>query len=173
MDAAVIFPDNRPIIFLTKNQSYSAWQLFILAHELGHLGCGHVKPEHSLVDDDLGAKSPGPDSNDVEEIAADLWAKKLLTVTKTGLHRLTLCQHPVDLARMAQEEARTHRTDAGHLILRAAFQTENWQLANAALKVLEPQPQGLELARQAALLNLDLGTVADDSREFLEEMIGA
>ena len=173
MDAAVIFPDNRPVVFLTKNQSFSAWQLFILAHELGHLGCGHVKPEHSLVDDDLGEDSGGPESRDVEELAADLWAKKLLAVTSLALDRLKLCQDPGELARVSQEEAKTHRTDAGHLILRAAFQTKNWQLANAALKVLEPQPRGLELARQAARLNLDLGTVADDSREFLDGMIGA
>src|SRR5208282_5710580 len=173
MDAAVIFPDDRPIVFLTKNQSFSAWQLFILAHELGHLGCGHVKPAQSLVDDDLNKDSSDPDERDAEELAADRWAKNLLAVTKLALHRLMLCQHPNELARVAQEEAKTHRTDAGHLILRAAFQTQSWQLANAALNVLEPEPRGLDLARQAARLNLDLGQVADDSREFLEEIIGA
>lgn len=171
MDAAVISPGDRPVVFLTKNQSFSAWQLFILAHELGHLGRGHVKPEHSLVDDDLGEGSAEAELRDDEEVAADLWAKRLLAVKNSALDKLRLCEHPRELARLAQEEAKKHQTDAGHLILRVAFQTDNWQLANAALSVLEPEPQGLELARQAARLNLDLGAVADDSREFLEGMI--
>jgi hypothetical protein len=54
MDAATVYPAGRPVVLLTKNQQISAWQLFILSHELGHLGCGHVVPDGTLIDDDLG-----------------------------------------------------------------------------------------------------------------------
>ena len=173
MDAAVMFPDDRPIVFLTKKQPSSGWQLFILAHELGHLGRGHVMREHSLIDDDLIGDSGGPNLHDSEEAAADIWAKDLLAVTESVIEKLKDYRDPVELAHRAQKEAKSYQTDAGHLILRAAFHTKNWQLANAALQVLEPQPRGLDLAREAARLNLSLDEVADDSREFLEGMISA
>lgn len=65
---------SRYAIVLCRNHRYSAWPLFILAHELGHIARGHLKQDGLLVDDDNWA-------TDVEgaEKEANDFAVKLLT----------------------------------------------------------------------------------------------
>jgi Zn-dependent peptidase ImmA (M78 family) len=172
MDAAVMFSGDRPVVLLTRNQAVSAWQLFILSHELGHLGCGHVRPEEMLVDDDLGEEWGASGVIDEEERAADTWAKRLLAGQDSIRFEFNGFWSPNGLAHAAQEQAATLQTDAGHLILRIAFETKNWALANAALKVLEPKPGAIEFAREVARGFLDFDALADDSREFLELTVG-
>ncbi len=172
MDAAVIFPSDRPVVLLTKNQPVSAWQLFILSHELGHLGRGHVKPDGTLIDDDLGQDWGASNVRDQEELAADEWARVLLAGEDPIQFEFSGHWSPNGLARAAQEQAKALQTDAGHLVLRIAFETKNWALANAALKVLEPQPRAIEFAQEVAREFLNFDALADDSREFLENTVG-
>ncbi|MGC4005756.1 MAG: hypothetical protein QM811_22605 [Pirellulales bacterium] len=42
MDGMVVMTDSRPVIVISKNAKYSAWLLFVLAHEIGHIALGHV-----------------------------------------------------------------------------------------------------------------------------------
>jgi hypothetical protein len=172
MDAAVLFVADRPIVLLTKNQPVSTWQLFILSHELGHIGCGHAKPDEPLVDINLGQDWGTSETKDSEEIAADAWAKKLLAGDNPSLLEIKDYDSPNALARAAQKQAKALQTDAGHLILRAAFHTNNWALANEALKVLGPKPRAFELACEVARSFLDFDALGDDSREFLDHWIG-
>ena len=141
---------------MTKNHPVSAWQLFILSHELGHLGCGHLKPEQTLVDDNLGEERGTLAELDAEELAADAWAKVLLAGADSIWFEFSGYWSPNALARAAQEQAKDLQTDAGHLILRIAFETKNWALANAALKVLEPKPRAIEFAREVAKESLEV-----------------
>jgi Zn-dependent peptidase ImmA (M78 family) len=173
MDAVVVSLEDRPLVLLTKNQSVSAWQLFILAHELGHLALGHVGLNRSLVDEDFGGEQQSPRERDVEEIAADKWAKTLLA----GRDDLSLeVEGPLTangLARAAQDLAQTLQIDAGHLILLFAFRTGEWAVANTALRVLDPAPEALALARAAALESLDLDALSDDNREFVGSLLSS
>jgi hypothetical protein len=172
MDAAVIFDGNRPVVLLTKNQPVSAWQLFILSHELGHLGSGHVMPEQTLIDDDLDQDRGTSDQLDGEERTADSWAKALLAGEVGIRFDLSGFWSPNGLAHAALAKGRELRIDPGHLILKVGFETRDWALANAALKVLEPQTRAIDLAREAAQEYLDFGALAEDSSEFLEQAVG-
>ncbi len=172
LDAATNFSGARPVIILTKNHPISAWQLFFLSHELGHIASGHVRPHETLIDEDLTENWPISVKRDSEEQAADRWAKVLLTGIEDIRFEIKGQLSPNGLARAAQEQARVTRTDAGHLILRFAFETKNWPLANAALRVLEPEGRALDFAREVARDSLDLDAIADDAREFLEKSVG-
>jgi Zn-dependent peptidase ImmA (M78 family) len=73
-DGMAVRVGSRYAIVLCRNHRYSAWPLFILAHELGHIARGHLKQDGLLVDDDNWA-------TDVEgaEKEANDFAVKLLT----------------------------------------------------------------------------------------------
>lgn len=173
MEGTVVFLEDRPVVLLTKNQAASAWQLFILAHELGHLALSHVVLNQSLVDEDLLGEQRGSSEPDIEEIAADNWAKILLAGREDLRLELQGTLTANGLARAAQERAAELQTDAGHLILLFAFQTNGWAIANAALSVLEPKPESLTLSRAAALENLDREALSDDNREFLDGLLSS
>jgi hypothetical protein len=172
MDAATDFSGTRPVVLLTKNFQVSAWQLFFLSHELGHIACGHVTRDEPLIAENLDEDWGVLGLRDSEERAADKWAKTVLGGADEMRFETSGQMTPNGLARAAQEQARLHQTDAGHLILRLAFETKNWPLANAALKVLEPEPKALDFARDVAREFLDLDEVGDDAREFLQETVG-
>jgi len=173
MDATVSFLEDRPIVLLTKNQGASAWQLFFLAHELGHVAMDHVALNQSLVDEDLLGEQRSHAEADAEEIAADRWAKILLAGRDDLVLEVEGTLTANGLARAAQERAAKLQTDAGHLILLFAFQTNGWAIANAALSILEPNPEALVLARAAALENLDRDALSNDNREFLNELLSS
>lgn len=171
MDAAIVFPGNRPVVTLARNQNSSAWQLFILAHEIGHIALSHVGPRRSLIDQDLVNEQKPPTEIDAEEAAADAWAKVLLAGREDIRVEARGPVTPNGLARAAQSLAEPRQTDAGHLILLYAFQTQQWAVSNAALSVLEPTPRALHLARQVALANLNREALSDDNREFIGRLL--
>ncbi len=171
MDATVVFLEDRPVVLLTKNQSASAWQLFFLAHELGHVALDHVTLTQSLVDEELFGDQRSHAETDGEEIAADRWAKILLSGRDDLVLGVEGTLTANGLARAAQERATKLGTDAGHLILLFAFQTNGWAVANAALGVLEPKPEALAPARAAALENLNRDALSEDSGEFLNSLL--
>jgi len=64
----------RPVIVLCKKDTYTAWMLFILAHELGHIALGHIEEDGVLVDESMKHNV-----QDQEEAAANAFAIELLT----------------------------------------------------------------------------------------------
>ena len=63
----------RPVIVLCKNDNFSAWLLFILAHELGHIALGHVEDDGLLIDESIKNNVV-----DKEETEANAFAIELL-----------------------------------------------------------------------------------------------
>ena len=63
-------------VVLSKNAKHSAWLLFILTHELGHIVQGHVSRDGVLVDELVDRSI-----RDKEEKAANAFALELLTGT--------------------------------------------------------------------------------------------
>jgi len=65
--------DGHTAIVICKQDKYSAWLLFILAHEIGHVALGHIKNNEVLLDEDV------KELGDEDEKQADLFAIELLT----------------------------------------------------------------------------------------------
>ncbi|NJM40747.1 MAG: ImmA/IrrE family metallo-endopeptidase, partial [Anaerolineae bacterium] len=74
IDGLATCADGRLAIAISKVSKHSAWLLFVLAHELGHIALGHLN-KHAVVVD---AKVE-PDSKDSDEEAANRFANELLT----------------------------------------------------------------------------------------------
>jgi hypothetical protein len=70
--------DGRPVVVLCKRAKYSAWLLFILAHELGHIANRHIASNGALIDDLIDEASA-----DIEEQQANALAVELLTGSPT------------------------------------------------------------------------------------------
>src|SRR5258706_1890857 len=74
MDGAAWVNLDRQAIILCKKTPFSAWLLFILAHELGHIVLKHLDAQGILVDEEIDRHS-----SDHEERAANEFALELLT----------------------------------------------------------------------------------------------
>ena len=53
MDAVAIKVSERPVIALTKNINMQVEFCLALAHELGHIACGHLENNSLLIDEKL------------------------------------------------------------------------------------------------------------------------
>ncbi len=73
-DGFAVRVHGRPVIVLCQRAKFSAWLLFILAHELGHIALNHITEDGALVDDYVDDASL-----DVEEQQANAFAEELLT----------------------------------------------------------------------------------------------
>jgi hypothetical protein len=164
-DGLAVKVRGRPVVVLCKKVRVTAWLLFILAHELGHIVLGHIPDNGALIDEDV-------DSNeaDAEEIEANNFAVELLTGEKDRrFHSSGRWPNAADLAKLAKELGRQHKTDPGHVVLNYAHTMGEgfFPVANAALGLLEPRREALGIVRQKLAEHLDWSRLPEDSSEFL------
>jgi Zn-dependent peptidase ImmA (M78 family) len=152
-------------VVLSKNAKHSAWLLFILTHELGHIVQGHVSRDGVLVDELVDRSS-----RDNEEKASNAFALELLTGT-TDLRVLPMGpgRSARALARAALEVGIHEQIDPGHIVLNCAYQMggDFFALANAALKVLEPHADAIALLQSRMIAHLDKTKLPTDTYDFL------
>lgn len=164
-DGLAVSVRGRPVIVLCKQAKFSAWLLFILAHELGHIILGHVPGNGVLIDENVRR-----DNCDAEETEANQFAIELLTgdkdyrVSPTGRW-----PNAVNLAKQTREFGHQHQIDPGHVVLNYAHNIGNrfFAVANAALAHLEPKRHALEIVRRKMAEHLDWSRLPEDSSEFL------
>lgn len=168
MDGLAVRIDGRPAIVLACRRKHSAWLAFHLAHEMGHIGVGHL-PDNSMVVDDEEQRA----DETAEETEANEYALELLTgkpkIQYTGSTRL----NPAVLVEKATTQGRAEGTDAGALILNYAKTTKEWGTAMSALKLVEPKPNAIALIHQKMCQRLDWERTSDANQEFLQRVTGA
>ncbi|MGH7170867.1 MAG: ImmA/IrrE family metallo-endopeptidase [Gemmataceae bacterium] len=156
----------RPAIILCRNQKYTAWLLFILAHELGHLIKGHVADDGVLLDERVEE-----DNNlDAEETEANAFAVELLTGdARCRFHAGGHWPNASNLAQEARSIGRQSRIDPGHIVLNYAHAMgkDFFAVANATLNLLEPKADAVGLIRGHMAARLDWSNLPEDSCEFL------
>jgi hypothetical protein len=176
MDGAVIRVDQRPAIIVSKKKSSRAWLAFIVAHEIGHIGCGHLDRDGSIIDVSLQEQSTyeAESSSDAEEREADSFALSLFggETVEREIRTWPEWASPVDLAVRAREMALTLGVESGHLVLRYAFQTKRWPDAMNALRFLSEDADAEAFIKSRLLRNLDLELVADDIRDLVCQITG-
>jgi hypothetical protein len=157
--------DGRPVIVLCRRAKHSAWLLFILAHELGHLALGHVPDEGTLIDQRLDENS-----KDAEEQAANAFAMELLTGNSNRNFVATgRWPNAPGLAESAQAIAAQAMIDPGHVVLNFAHSMGRpfFPVGLAALKLLNPHDDAVAQVRTMMAGNLDWSRLPEDSSEFL------
>jgi len=164
MDGLAYARSGRSAIVLCKNTQYSAWLLFILAHELGHIVRGHINSDGVLIDEQVDRNS-----SDAEEKAANAFALELLTGNSQSQ---VFAVGPVSaraLAKAAYQAGVHERIDPGHIVLNYAYQmsSNGFAVANAALKLIEPHADAIGLVRSRMLAHLDKTKLSEDTYEFI------
>ena len=155
----------RPVIVLCRKVPYSAWLLFILAHELGHIALKHISEEGTLLDDRMDESS-----EDQEEQQANAFALELLT-GDCDRHYVARNRWPnaEELAKQARMIGRERKIDPGHIVLNYSKSRGNsfWGVGMAALKILDPQADAIGIVRKKMEEELDWSFLPEDSSEFL------
>lgn len=180
MDGLVTRVEGRPVIVLNRDQPRSDWMLFVLAHECGHVGRGHLPEEDgtAFVDNDIAEESTESGSTADEEAEANEYAQALL-VESGGLlgfnSRIPTAEQFADLAiRFGRE----HRVSPGHIVLNAARHTPKppFSLMPLAMKTLGlidrklRNPTTRETCIALAETNLDLGRLPPESSAYLRSL---
>ena len=174
MDGAVVKVGERYAIVISKKKSSRAWLGFILAHEIGHLACGHLKDNSSIVDVSLQEQATYETGSgaDHQEREADNFALALLGggLVEAAVSRWSARIDPVNLAVNAKQAAGECGVEPGHLVLRFAFKTKRWAEAMVALNFLREDANAEAVMQEAMKQYLNLDLVAEDMREFITKV---
>lgn len=155
----------RPVIVLSKKAKPTAWLLFILAHELGHIATGHLTEGTVLVDQDVDKNE-----RDVEEDQANSFALELITGERDcRVYTSGRWPNADELAERARQIGNEFHIDPGHIVLNYAHTMgdEFWPVASAALKKLEPHANAPALVRSVLAGKLDWSALPQDGFEFM------
>jgi hypothetical protein len=171
-DGMVARVGGRYAVVLSKNSRYSAWLLFILAHELGHIALGHLKENGVFLDDEQNWTPNGED----EENQANNFAIELLTGQPDTIYRGSAPLTATRLADAARLTGQTIRVDPGVIALNYARSIPDgpyWGLAVAAMKALEPDADAIQTVHSRMRAHLNWDALSDESRDFLLRITGA
>jgi len=172
MDGMLTVIDKRPAIVLAKNTPFNAWMSFILAHEIGHLAYGHCQSGELLVDEDMEFSKINNEAIDDDEAAADQYALSLLSGDQDLSDIISPDMKPTQMAKTAMEYQRSTSIDAGHILLRHAFSSGDWQTPLAALKLLDQKIHPIDEVRNGQMNYLDDSLTSESSMKFLLKMTG-
>ena len=164
--AAII--NDRPTIVLSKNMKFSAWQAFILAHEIGHLCLNHLSGDSVIVDDEVQVQDP----ERTEEKEANRFARELLL----GQDINYTCQSRINaeqLAQNAQETGEKTKSDPGSIALNYAHTARFIPVGMKALGFLEPDADAIGTINQKMLGNIDPELLAEGPLRWLLSLTGA
>lgn len=178
MTGMAVMVDNRPAILLGFDYIQHAKQLFVLAHELAHIVCRHVRLNEALIDEEISQVAEGLEGRaqllrDDEEREADEVALGLIRNGSIDIIRdLPRQSSSATLAAHAMSLGRATGIDHGHLILSYAKMHDDWIRATQALNFIEQRIGAVDLVREKFLQNVDLESISDESAEHLLSMQG-
>lgn len=178
MTGMAVVVDGRPAILLGFNHTQHSKQLFVLAHELAHILCGHVQDNGALIDEDIADVSEGLEGRaqvrrDDQEREADAFALSLIRHGQMDIVRQIPRQtSATTLAAAALRLSRDNGIDQGHLILSYAKEHDEWIWANQAMRFVPQSVTAIELLRDRFLMNTDLSVITEEGAEHLLAMQG-
>lgn len=160
-DALTTMVGSRPVIVILNGRKSPSWIAFIVAHELGHIHHGHLKPGQTLVDAQIAQ------SDEKDEIEANDYSALLLTgQSDLGLHSPAKLGIP-QLAWQAADFGKKYRVAPGVAALNYAFNTGAWPVAIGALGVLEQSDDAGADLNKAMLAHLDEEGVSEEAWEWI------
>lgn len=164
MTGLVVRDKGRYAIVLSK-KGHPAHLLFHLAHEIGHIGKGHLRVDGFVADEKIDTESA-----DQDEKEADNYAVCLLNGSnvryRAGDGRPNLNAEQLHIAAIAK--GKKAQVDPGHIIANYGFNQDRFAVANSALKCLGGISQGGAVINEFFFSSLDREFVSDDQLELLK-----
>jgi hypothetical protein len=168
MDGLAARIKGRPAIVLSKNSRYSAWLLFVLAHELGHIVSNHLDEAGMFVDEKVER-----DDDSEMEVEANEFAVELLTGQRDRSYWVSGNISTPKLAESARIASERDGVDPGVVALNYAWNKGHWAVGQGALALLEPDANPMEAIQARMCARVDWERLPDDSRRFLLRVTGA
>jgi Zn-dependent peptidase ImmA (M78 family) len=177
-DGMVAFFYDHPVIILSHKSCFSAWQLFIAAHEVGHIYKKHLD-NGAIVD----SRIEPTNSDDNEETEANEVASELLLGNPDMIYT---ARHPFvsgeQLATSALAISKRDQVDPGVVTLNFAWSKANqarsekekgiaWATGTKALKMLEAKANAPAQINAYLHHHLDWEKLSDDNQEYLKSML--
>lgn len=171
MDAVAIKVSERPVIALTKKQKHASALLFSLAHELGHIACGHLERNSLLIDEKINED----DVDNPQEVEANAFAIELLNGRPDAAFYSRFRVTADVLADGALRIARQNQVDPGHVALNYAKTMGRnggnyYPVCFSALNIIYPHLTWAEQANRTFLEYVDEDKVSEDKFQMLCKM---
>jgi len=170
--------DGRPAIVLGFGSTQHSRQLFVLAHELGHIISGHLGDNGILIDEDLAEVTDtlietNNRRKDTEEREADAFA---LAVIRNGhsnpLSAIGRLGSSTALAAKAAVLGQQLGIDPGHLILSYAKEHNDWARANQALEYSPMQSSAIDVVGRYFRESVSLEALSEENQIYLLSIQG-
>lgn len=171
MSAMVTSSRDRYAILLAKDSTYPAPIAFYLAHEIGHIACGHVESGSALLDME---EEEVPKEKDPEEVEADRYALELLTGNPDFEIQKQGDGHSAhELAIQALKLGPQIRTEPGTIALCYGHATGEWAVVQNAMKhIYTNEAPAWEVVNRIAAGQMAWGDLSDESAHFLKAVMG-
>lgn len=167
-DALVVTVGGRPCVIVGGKRLPSAWHLFYVTHEVGHIARGHLAEDGILVDDVL---SDAVDlDKDRDEQEANSYAFVLLTGSGQVTYLPDEVSDPGKLLRLAIKFGKEQAVDAGHLLLRYAAKNDAWGVIGNLLK---SQASGPDVINKLAEEHLNWSALAPENEAIVRRSMKA
>lgn len=168
--------NGRPVIIIGKAHKYSAWLLFILAHEIGHILCGHLQDKEFILDESIF-----DEGEDVQEKEANDFAKTLI-LGKATQYNLDGYHKPEEIVAEAQKKGQNEGIDPGALLLNVGWGIHQKGQKNGIpfalkllnlLNLLNPNPEPpRDTIRKFFSENIDYSAISYTQADYLDKIAG-
>jgi len=166
-DGLATFIGKTPVVVLASGWQGPAWQAFHLAHELGHIFRGHVKPgDDLLVDSDIASQV----EDDEQEAEADAFGLEVLTGNPSVENIPAADVFGENLAVWAKRAAKQCRVDPGTFALIYGRAAGEMAAAQYALKILRLNTGSHRQIAEALLDHLDIDDVPESCQHLVESL---
>jgi hypothetical protein len=168
-DGMATFVGDRPLIVLASGRDAPPWLAFHLAHELGHIVMGHVRPGGSGV---IDWKLETETGRGADERSSDRFACEVLTGSPAPKIRDLRATAP-RLAVIAASSGPKEGIDPGVLALIYGRSNNRWAVAQSALKHLERDAGGQAAVSKHLDRYLADATVSEADERLLQVLKAA
>lgn len=166
MTGLVVRDAGRFAIVLSK-KGHPSLLLFHLAHELGHIGKGHLAADGFVADEKIDSAT-----TDADEKEADSYGICLLNGSEIRYQAKGVLRNAAALFKAASTKAKELRVDVGHVIANFGHNQERYGQAAEALKMILGPQQGAAVINDAFFRAVDADLVSEDQLATLKVATG-
>lgn len=159
----LVVRDGGRYAIVISRKGYASEILFWIAHELGHIACGHLQADGFVADEKINAEALDSDENQ-----ADAFAIRLLNGRENAQYMHTrYALSAKNLAEAVTSKSKDIGVDAGHIALNYSHGMNRHALGKATLKLLPSQNGAERMINEAMFASIGNDRLSEDQLEIL------